>query len=54
MYENQAHVLVGGLASYGADLRENFARAQSILIGFSEAHTRETCQLFKEADWSLC
>ena len=24
MYENQAHVLVGGLASYGADLRENY------------------------------
>ena len=24
MYENEAHVLVGGLASYGADLRENY------------------------------
>jgi putative tryptophan/tyrosine transport system substrate-binding protein len=42
MYENQSHVVVGGLASYGADLRENYRQGalyiDRILRG---AHPRE-------------
>jgi putative tryptophan/tyrosine transport system substrate-binding protein len=32
MYENRDHVEAGGLISYGADLREGYSKARSILI----------------------